>query len=68
MADSRVKDVMRVAKRDLSDAEKTALIEIKTMGNHLHALLEDLGQSRELSLAKTKLQEAIFWAARHISA
>lgn len=68
MDDSRVKDVMRATSRALTDAEKTALAEIKTMGNHLHALFEDLGQSRELSLAKTKLEEAVMWASKHISA
>lgn len=66
--ESRVKDVMRRVSRPLTEAETVALDEIKTMGNHLHAMLEDLGASRELSIAKTKLEEAVMWASKHISA
>lgn len=66
--ESRVKDVMRLVGRTLSDPEKAALDEVKTLGNHLYALVNDLGESRELSLAKTKLEEAVMWVSKHISA
>jgi hypothetical protein len=32
-----------------------------------HNYIEALGQSRELSLAKTKIEEAVMWAVKHIT-
>lgn len=40
---------------------------IKDKGLELHELLEHIGQSRELSLAKTKVEEAVMWAVKHIT-
>lgn len=31
-------------------------------------MIEGLGNSRELSLAKTKIEEAVMWAVKHITA
>ena len=41
---------------------------IYDMDGDLNSVLEDitkLGNSRELSLAKTKLEECVFWIAQH---
>lgn len=62
-----VNNVMRHAYRVLSDAEKAQMQAIKDKGLELHNLLEGVGQSRELSLAKTKTEEAVMWAVKHIT-
>jgi hypothetical protein len=65
--DRVVNNVMRHAYRVLTDAEKAAMQKIKDDGLALHQLLEELGNSRELSIAKTKIEEAVMWAVKHIT-
>jgi hypothetical protein len=60
-------NVMRHNYRVLSDIEKRQMQEIKDLGLHLHSFLTGVGSSRELSLAKTKIEEAIMWAVKHIT-
>lgn len=62
-----VNNVMRHTYRVLSDEEKAQMQAIKDKGLELHNLLESVGQSRELSLAKTKTEEAVMWAVKHIT-
>jgi hypothetical protein len=62
-----VNNVMRHAYRVLSDGEKAQMQAIKDKGLELHDLLESIGASRELSLAKTKTEEAVMWAIKHIT-
>jgi hypothetical protein len=62
-----VNNVMRHAYRVLSDDEKAAMQTIKDDGLALHALFDGLGSSRELSIAKTKIEEAVMWAVKHIT-
>ena len=61
-------NTMRHAYRVLSDEEKMAMREIKDMGLAFHERLSAIGNSRELSLAKTKIEEAVMWAVKHITA
>lgn len=63
-----VNNVMRHAYRVLSDAEKAQMQAIKDKGLEFHSLVEGVGASRELSLAKTKIEEAVMWAVKHITA
>lgn len=65
--DRTVNNVMRHEYRVLSDAEKQQMKQIKDDALDLHLFLDELGQSRELSLAKTKLEEAVMWAVKHIT-
>lgn len=60
-------NVMRHEYRVLSDAEKAQMQGIKDMGLTFHNALEGIGSSRELSLAKTKIEEAVMWAVKHIT-
>lgn len=62
-----INNTMRHAYRVLNDAEKAQMQAIKDKGLELHELLESVGQSRELSLAKTKTEEAVMWAVKHIT-
>lgn len=60
-------NVMRHEYRVLSDAEKANMQAIKDIGLHFHDHLELMGSSRELSLAKTKIEEAVMWAVKHLT-
>ena len=62
-----VNNVMRHAYRVLSDEEKGQMQALKDKGLELHALIESIGKSRELSLAATKTEEAVMWAVKHIT-
>jgi len=63
-----VNNVMRHGYRVLSDEEKALMQKVKDDGLALWAVLDGVGHSRELSLAKTKLEEAVMWAVKHITA
>lgn len=67
-SDERTRNnVMRHEYRVLSGDEKAAMQAIKDKGLELHELLEKAGNSRELALAKTKVEEAVMWAVKHIT-
>ena len=63
-----VNNTMRHAYRVLSDAEKANMQTIKDKGLEFHEFISGLGKSRELSLAATKIEEAVMWAVKHITA
>lgn len=63
-----VNNVMRHAYRVLTDEEKAAMQKIKDDGLALHDFVAGLGSSRELSIAKTKIEEAVMWAVKHLTA
>lgn len=54
--------------RVLSDEEKAKMLAIKDAGAAFLELIGGLGTSRETSLAKTKVEEAVMWAVKHITA
>ena len=60
-------NTMRHNYRVLSDAEKANMVKVKDMGLALHDFIDGLGKSREISLAKTKVEEAVMWAVKHIT-
>lgn len=62
-----VNNVMRHEYRVLSDEEKRSMQLIKDNGRTLHEYLDSLGSSREISIAKTKIEEAVMWAVKHIT-
>ncbi len=75
--DRVVNNVMRHAYRVLSDDEKEEMRKIKDQGLDFVTLLHAVGRtdategrqaSRELSLAQTKIEEAVMWAVKHITA
>ena len=63
-----VNNTMRHAYRVLSDDEKADMQAVKDRGLEFHDLIQSLGASRELSIAKTKIEEAVMWAVKHITA
>ncbi|MDZ4095467.1 MAG: hypothetical protein U1D35_11250 [Paracoccaceae bacterium] len=54
--------------RVLNDAEKAQMQEIKDFGRDFLVILNDLGSSREISIARTRIEEAVMWAVRHVTA
>lgn len=66
--DRTANNAVRHQYRVLSDAEKAQMVAIKDKGAELLTLIEGLGGSRELSIAKTKTEEAVMWAVKHITA
>lgn len=62
-----VNNVMRHQYRVLSDGEKASMQRVKDMGLDLHDCFSNIGESREMSIAKTKLEEAVMWAVKHIT-
>ena len=62
-----VNNTMRHQYKVLTDAEKAAMLKIKDDGLALHTYFASLGKSRELSLAQTKIEEAVMWAVKHVT-
>lgn len=61
--------VMRSVYRALSDEERAAMDRIKDLGAALWDEIHKVAKegSRELSLAKTKVEESVMWAVKHIT-
>ena len=62
-----VNNVMRHQYRVLTDEEKEQMRNIKDMGLSFWNLCDTIGNSRELSLAKTASEEAVMWATKHVT-
>jgi len=62
-----VNNVMRHQYRVLSDDEKVQMQDIKNKGLEFWNFIDSLGNTRELSIAKTKLEEAVMWGVKHIT-
>jgi N-dimethylarginine dimethylaminohydrolase len=60
-------NAVRHAYRVLSEEEKARMVAIKDAGLHLLELISSIGASRELSLAATKVEEAVMWAVKHVT-
>ena len=66
--DDRVRNnVMRHEYKVLNDEEKHQMKTIKDHGLMFHEYIDAIGSSRELSLAKTKIEETVFWAVKHVT-
>lgn len=62
-----VNNVMRHEYRVLNDVEKMHMKLLKDKGLEMFELCKNIGSSRELSLAQTKIEEAVMWAVKHIT-
>lgn len=63
-----VNNTMRHQYRVLTDKEKASMAAIKDKGAEFHDLVSSFDGSREISLAKTKIEEAVMWAVKAITA
>jgi hypothetical protein len=66
--DRTVNNTLRQEYRVLSDKEKELMARIKSCGQELLDIIAECGGSRELSIAKTKTEEAVMWAVKHVTA
>lgn len=66
--DRTANNAVRHQYRVLSDAEKAQMVEIKDMGAAFLAKIDEIGTGREYSLAKTKIEEAVMWALKGLTA
>lgn len=62
-------NVMRHEYKVLSEAEKLQIKRLKDEGLRFWEVIDTLDSfgSRELSLAKTKIEEAVMWATKHLT-
>jgi hypothetical protein len=68
-SDQRViNNTMRHKYRPLSDKEKSDMVRLKDLGLEFTKLCDEIGSSREMSIAKTKAEESVMWAVKHITA
>jgi hypothetical protein len=62
-----VNNTVRHQYRVLSDDEKVLMNKIKDIGLEFIECIDSLGTSREISLAKTKVEEAVMWAVKSLT-
>lgn len=62
-----VNNIMRHEYRILTDNEKAIMKDFKDKGVAFVEACDHLGGSRELALAKTKMEEAVMWAVKHLT-
>lgn len=64
-----VNNAVRHQYRVLSDAEKMSMVVLKDLGATLLAAIDHrVPAGREASLAKTKVEEAVMWAVKGLTA
>ena len=62
-----VNNTMRHEYRILTPEEKENVNVIKDFGQAFVDACDEIGVSRELLLAKVKMEEAVFWAVKHLT-
>lgn len=68
-SDARVvNNTVRHQYRVLTDEEKAQMQSIKDLGADFLQLVAACGNSRALSIARTKIEEAVMWAVKHVTA
>lgn len=60
-------NAVRHTYRVLTDEEKTQMVDLKDIGAAFIAKCEEVGKSRELSLAVTNAEQAVMWAVKHVT-
>ena len=53
--------------RVLSDEEKAQMVALKDIGAAFITKCQEIGASRELSLAVTNAEQAVMWAVKHVT-
>jgi hypothetical protein len=66
--DRTANNAVRHTYRVLTDAEKQQMVDLKDIGAAFIAKCNQIGKSRELSLAVTNAEQAVMWAVKHVTA
>lgn len=61
-------NVMRHEYKQLSEDDQAKIKAVKDKGLEFWELVNSLGNSRELSKAKTEIEDAVMWATKHLTA
>lgn len=61
-------DAVGLSYRSLSPSESKQMHAVKEKGKEFLDLLDQIGGSEELDTAKRRVEEAVMWAVKHISA
>ena len=65
--DRTANNVVRHEYRVLTAEEKQDMLDLKDLGAAFIAKCNQIGASRELSLAVTNAQQAVMWAVNHVT-
>lgn len=65
--DRTANNTVRHKYRVLSDVEKADMLRVKDSGEAFLQVLSGLASTRETSLARTKIEEAVMWAVKSIT-
>lgn len=65
--DRTANNAVRHQYRQLSDEEKAQMVALKDLGAAFIAKCQEIGGSRELSLAITNAEQAVMWAVKHVT-
>ena len=65
--DRTANNAVRHTYRILTDAEKQQMVDLKDIGAAFIAKCQEIGGSRELSLAITNAEQAVMWAVKHVT-
>lgn len=65
--DRTVNNAVRHTYRVLNDDEKQQMVELKDLGAAFIEKCQEIGASRELSLAITNAEQAVMWAVKHVT-
>lgn len=60
-------NAVRHTYRVLTNAEKQQMLDLKDIGAAFIAKCQEIGSSRELSLAVTNAEQAVMWAVKHVT-
>ena len=66
--DRTANNAVRHQYRVLTDEEKAQMVALKDIAAAFIAKCDEIGASRELSLAKTNAEQAAMWAVKHVTA
>ena len=65
--DRTANNAVRHTYRVLTDEEKAHMVALKDIGAQFIAKCQEIGASRELSLAITNAEQAVMWAVKHVT-
>lgn len=66
--DRTANNAVRHKYRVLTDEEKAQMVELKDLGAAFLNKCDEIGSSREMSLAKINAEQAVMWAVKHVTA
>jgi ribosomal protein S17 len=60
-------DIFRKKTQYVNEETKHLITKVKEKAEELYGDIVSCGESREISIAKTKLEEAVMWTVKHLT-